>query len=292
MKRLLNYFRDTRQAGSITDRIGMEVETSFVDREDKPISVQSSQQILKSLPWQAAVTKGSLITELQASDGSRILYELGRQNLELSLAPYPRNQVITKGKEFLGQLYSAAESAGAFPYFGPILDTEDDLLMIPDKRDSTWLKLDGRPALNLLTKCSSVQFTLETSEQNATQYLNKLLSHLPEFLSNYPQDALWRKYIAESNAGYREDRYGGPSSFNSLEDYCAQLFKHDIVSKTGLIPQSELDDYDINLFIRSVWWYFRLRRYNNNLCIEVRPLPRRKDSDLEYQLEQVLNCLS
>lgn len=292
MQRLLNYFHDTQLAGPLADRIGMEVETSFIDKNGNPISVECSQEILQKLPWQVVNTKGSWITELQTPDGSRVLYELGRQNLELSLIPYQANLVIQKGREFLDQIYSMAESVGAFPYFAPILETNQDLLMIPDERDSAWLKLDGRLALNLLANCSSVQFTFDVSFQQAIKYLAKLLSRLPEFLRNYPQDELWRRYIAESRAGYREDRYGGPSSFESVEDYCTQLFKHDVVSKARLIPQNEIDEYDIGLFIRSVWWYFRLRRYNDNLCVEVRPLPRREDSELQHQLQQVLDCLN
>lgn len=287
------YFRNTRTPGSLPKRIGMEVETSFTNIQDgKPISADCSQRMLRKLPWKVVTTKGDMITVLETPDGSRVLYELGRQNLELSLAPYHAKQVVSKGVELLNQIYSVAESVGAEPHFSPILDTNEDLLIVPDERDANWVMLDGRPALNLLTKCSAVQFTFDISYQQAISYIAKLISKLPVFLRDYPQDQLWRRYITESEASYKEDRYGGPLTFESVEDYCTNLLQHDVVSDGVLVPQNQISNYDLNTFIRSVWWYFRLRNYNNTLCLEVRPLPRRTDNELYFQLQQVLDYMN
>ena len=49
---------------------------------------------------------------------------------------------------------------------------------------------------------------------------------------------------------------------------------------------------DIPLFIRSVWWYFRLRRYGTQLCIEIRPFARCEDDDFVHQLSFVLDTLN
>lgn len=293
IKRLMEYFRNTNPVKSIKDQIGMEVETSFISKKSgKPISVACSQKILKSLPWDCVATKNGLLTTLQTPDGSRIQYELGRQNLELSLAPYPADQVVAKGRGILDQIYKAGEKAGAIPFFGSVLDTKEDLLMIPDERDATWLTLDGRSTLNLLAKCTAVQFTVGTSFRQAPMDLTKLQNALPAFLGNYPQEQLWRQYIAQSTANYRADRYGSQWDITSVEDYCAQLIKHNVVCGTKLIPHDEVENLDINLFLRSVWWYFRLRRYDKNLCIEVRPLPRQNDTALSDQLQFVLDTLS
>lgn len=32
------------------------------------------------------------------------------------------------------------------------------------------------------------------------------------------------------------------------------------------------------LFLRSVWWHYRLRRYGNTLAVECRPFARREDA--------------
>ncbi|MEZ4180120.1 MAG: hypothetical protein R3B41_01180 [Candidatus Doudnabacteria bacterium] len=282
---LLEYFRSTKKGDKL---IGMEVETSFVNQDGFPITKKCSQKILKNLPWEIQTIRGELITELKLPDGSKLSYELGRQNLELSLSPYPISKVIAKGREFLEQIYSTANQFGAEPWFSPILKTDEDLLVIPDERDATWLKLDGRPALNLLARCSSVQFTIGTSYQKAVGQLNSLLNALPEFLVNYPQDKLWKQYIKSSKAAYLPKRYGGPRSFISMVDYGIQLTKHKVIYKDQLVDWDQLDEFDIDQFLRSVWWYFRLRRYQDQLCIEVRPLPRTSDCELKNQLAQVL----
>lgn len=87
-------------------------------------------------------------------------------------------------------------------------------------------------------------------------------------------------------------RYGGPLFFKDIEDYCAQLAKHDVVVDSKLIPLNQVIDLDIPLYLRSIWWYFRLRRYGNTLCIEVRPLPRRSNRKFKEQFDFVMGILS
>ena len=121
--------------------------------------------------------------------------------------------------------------------------------------------------------------------------MNKLGDNIKMFLADYPQDVIWRRYITESNARYLKDRYGGPLNFRDIEDYCLKLSKQDVVCGVKLIPFSEAKEIDIPLFIRSVWWYFRLKRYGSSLCIEVRPMPRKTDKSFGEQLEKVMKIV-
>jgi cytidylate kinase len=68
------------------------------------------------------------------------------------------------------------------------------------------------------------------------------------------------------------------------------LAKHDVVVDGKLVPFTEAKQ-DIDLFLRSIWWNFRLRRYNNRLCIEIRTLARRTDKDGQRDLDMVLSIL-
>ena len=102
---------------------------------------------------------------------------------------------------------------------------------------------------------------------------------------------MWRAYIAESKANYRSDRYGGPLQFESILDYCMRLSKHDVVQGATLVPFDAVGEIDIPLYLRSIWWYFRLKRYGKALCVEVRPLPRRADELLQSQLEKVFDLM-
>lgn len=295
MKRLVEYFLDDVVSFVRDRKIGVEVETQFLDKSRKPITVGVSQAIVRELVvnhgWTISKKKSWLITEIVAPDGDKILYELGRHNIELATSVLSRNEVWRFTQTKLNQLYAVAEHYEAYPFFGPIVKTDENLLVIPDERDAVWLALDGKDALNLLARCSAVQFTIDISPVEAIGYLNVLGSAIDVFLRDYPQDALWRRYIAESPAGYDPSRYGGPLIFRDFEDYCYQLSKHKVVVGSQLVPFEEVSDLDIPLFLRSVWWYFRLKRYGRQLCIEVRPLARKNDSFIWGQFLRVKDLL-
>ncbi|MEK7138680.1 MAG: hypothetical protein AAB799_00685 [Patescibacteria group bacterium] len=295
MEQLLNYFSLGLQDKGVGETIGMEIETSFVNERGEPITLAQSQQLLILLcneyGWFAGKMKNNLLTSIFNRNGNRILYELGRQNIELSSASGDPVDVFLDTKEILGQVYNAAARVGAFPSFQPILDTEEELLVIPDERDAIWLELDGRQALELLARTSSVQFTVSVSLANAIQCLNKLGRNLDRFLADYPQDEYWKKYIKTSKANYNLLRYGGPLHFDSLEHYCAELVKNKVVVGPKLVPYQDITNLDIPLYLRSIWWYFRLRRYDDTLCIEVRPLGRWSDDKFAEQMRMVFGIL-
>ncbi|KKT43382.1 MAG: hypothetical protein UW44_C0007G0029 [Candidatus Collierbacteria bacterium GW2011_GWB2_44_22] len=293
MRRLLDYFSNGITSQTLQS-VGMEVETQFVTTTGEPISVETSQAILRRLVeglrgWRISKTKGELITELIEDNGSILSYELGRHNIEFSSAPLTTSSIPFLPRMGLENLYFFAEELGAYPYFAPVLPGSEDLLVIPDERDANWLKLDGRDALSPLARTSSVQFTISVSPNDAINILNGLGSNLDKFLLNYPQDLVWKQYIASSQANYRSDRYGGPLIFANLDNYCELLGRNNVIQGTQLIPLSQVTELDIPLYLRSIWWHFRLKRYGNSLCIEVRPLPRLNDNRFEDQFRQVTN---
>jgi hypothetical protein len=282
-------------ASRTLETVGAEVETQFVTKDGEPISVAMSQQMLVSLAeigWAVTGKKSGLITALVDTDGNQIFYELGRHNIEVATIPVHHDTVVETVRRCLEQVYHVGDTIGAKPYVAPVLYSDEDLLVIPDERDAVWLELDGREALAPLARTSSVQFTISVSPKDAVLMLNCLGARVDEFLEDFPQDAVWKRYIAESKAGYLPNRYGGPVYFQSLEDYCDQLVQHDVVSGTRLTPFHRAREVDFSLYIRSVWWYFRLKRYGSALCVEIRPLARREDGMLQEQLERVLGHLS
>lgn len=292
---LIRYFTEGVESPE-PRRIGMEVETSFLDENEIPISEATSQRIFVSLAESGLArivgTRDGKVAELRGTDGMRYLYELGRQNIELASVPdHDAGRLLGSVRAGLGNLYRIAGKYGAYPLYAPILETEEDLLMVPDERDETWLRLDGRRALRRLATISAVQFTIDIDPDEAVTVLNRLGGSIGDFLADYPQDAVWRAYVRESLAGYRSDRYGGSLRFDSLEQYCEQLAMHDVVSNGTLVPYRSCRCVDIPLYLRSIWWYFRLKRYGDRLCIEVRPIPRRSDAMLERQLAFVIEAL-
>jgi len=294
MQKLFKFFTEGVTSQTLRT-IGSEIETQFVDSKDYPITVETSQKILLDLSqngWSIIERKGNLITVLTDQNGNKMFYELGHHNIELATRPAEVSSILGITQFCLDQLYVSALKFGAFPYFGPILQTNEDLIVIPDERDATWLLLDGKENLLPLAATSSVQFTFSVSQEDAILILNKLGQNVGIFLSDYSQDIIWQKYIRESKAGYLVSRYGGPLVFNSLEDYCQKLTENAVVSGNSLIPFSDVNDLDIPIFIRSVWWFFRLKRYDNDLCVEVRPMPRREDEHIQSQLNTVLDIIN
>jgi len=295
VERLVRYFTEGIVDKPLASSVGIEVETSFVDVKGQPVTLEQSQKLLISMcnnhGWFAGKVKGDLLTSIFDRNGNRILYELGRQNIELSTAPGEIRNVVENTEQALDELYLVAAETGAFPSFQPILKTDENLLVIPDERDAIWLKLDGREALELLARTSAVQFTVSVPLSKAVECLNKLGDNIGSFLKRYPQEEYWRRYIKDSKADYHPMRYGGPLFFDSIEDYCEKLVKHDVVVGPKLVPLSQVKDLDLPLYLRSVWWYFRLRCYGRVLCVEIRPLARLQDEILKKQLDFVLSIL-
>lgn len=291
--RLSAWFREA-DAAKLAGSLGLEIETSFVDERGQPITLAQSQCIFKALcgrGWKTRAVRNGLLTELASPYGDKLLYDLGRQNLEVSTAPGSRQFVLERAEECLSALYASSCRIGAFPCFNPVLNTDEDLLVIPDERDAAWLALDGRQTLNKIARTTSVQVSVDVPMSEAIPAINRLWDSAKTFAADYPQDALWRQYIAESFAPYRLDRYAGPQQFDDLDDYCSRLAEQAVVQGSRLVSQDMAGEYDIGLFIRSVWWWFRLRRQGQKLCIEIRPMPRRSDEVIAQQLDTALRLI-
>ncbi len=88
---LVQYFtRGLNGLYELGKTIGIEVETQFVDLDGRAIQTEIAQQIFHGFVsggWKVATRKGELLTELVSPGNDRLLYELGRHNLEISAAP-------------------------------------------------------------------------------------------------------------------------------------------------------------------------------------------------------------
>jgi len=294
MQRILNYLQSGVSSRTL-QTIGAEVETQFVTSKATPISIKQSQQTLGYLldgKWEVETSKSNLITTITDEKSNRISFELGRHNFEVATSPCDSKTIVSHTQGILNQLYEAANKVGVKPLFAPMLQTTEDTLIIPDKRDAIWVELDGREALKPLGVISSVQFTFSVAPNEAIEILNRLGKNINKFLLDYPQDSVWRKYVQSSLAGYKESRYGGPLLFDSVNDYSSEIASHSVVMGTSLVPVQQVKDLDVDLHLRSVWWHFRLKRYGKSLCIEVRPMARRNDENISRQLQMVLDIVS
>ena len=280
---LTQYFTNST-AGTVTGgQIGCEIETDFVDAATGyPIEETASRAII-------ATTDG------RPSDCQHKL-ELGRQKFELAIAPcHTFGHLLERAQESLAWLYQTAARYGALPRMAPEISWEGNLLdESSDPRDEVWLKLDGRRALEELCRCSSVQFTVDVNPRDAVAVLSALWAAKLHELDYAPNHQRWLRYIKYSAAGYAADRYAGPDGFDSLDDYTARLAEHHVVMHRGQpvkLAPAVVPDLDVDLFLRSVWWHYRLRRYGDTLAVEIRPFARRSDDCIERYWGHIASVL-
>ena len=291
--RLLRHFTDgvTSRTG---ERVGVEVETIFTERDGSPLSAQSASAFFERAAgmrgWSIESTYRAsgqeLIDSVRDPYGSIISKEIGWCNIEVASPPLRRADAVDSVRASLDVLYS---TLGYPRHTDPILRSAVSLLPSePSDREAEFLRLDGRDVTNMMAGTSSVQFTVDVDPKDAAACLSRLGGELPQFLQDYPQDALWRRYVRESRAGYRADRYGGPLLFGSLEEYCAKMAEHRAISGGRLVEEKAAGEINLHQFIKSIWWYFRLKRYGDALCIEIRPQARRGDEIIQSQLNRAL----
>lgn len=279
MNRILRYFTQGTENTRSGGQVGLEIETDFIMSDGRPINEATTRLLLASQP----------------PPGYSIKLELGRQKIELNVSPKQSFQRLWKRtQEGLAWLYSRARCLGAEPYFGPEIDWLGNLLFIQEERDGLWVGIDGQPALEELCRCSSIQFTIDVNPIEAIDWINRLHSYRVQTLDYAANDRRMRNYIGQSKVDYRTDRYGGPERFVSLEHYVAELVQHPVVMHRGQpcwLHAGEVEALDIDLYLRSIWWHYRLRRYGPNLALEIRPFSRREDADIPRKWELVRQIL-
>lgn len=289
MERLVAYFQEAKVCGQ-SRKLGIETETLFVDHQNQPISYLTSQNIMQYLRdilgWQATAQKNGVVVRLEKA-GFAISYELGWNNFELTTPASDSIKDVFRGHDqMLKELYQAGEVYAAQPLAGSTQGSWDhhfsDTLIIPDQRDKIWLKLDGK-ALFGLGHIAAVHFNLDLRSIAEGMVWIEKLNRFFVAVGWPPPDNLsvWQKYIKESLVGYDEKRYGpAPDDFG---EYCHILSSFAVVIEreggdlhiaNPPMPFSAAKNPDIDLFLRSVWWYPRLRMRNRNLVLEIRDVPR------------------
>jgi len=272
MNRITNFLFGGTGRTETAAKLGIEIETQFLDSDGQPILSEETLAILASVEGKP--------------DYCELKLELGRHNLELNIKPQKDFATLWPTVcESLGWLHNLCATCGYFAAHepAPLINYTGELLLVAEERDQIWVDLDGKQALEKLCRCSSVQFTIDVNPEDAICWINKMWAakvHRYDYTQN---DFLWQRYIAESSFGYRADRYGGPNGFMDLDDYVRRLAQNEVVMHQGQSCRKMVGDVeklDVNLFLRSVWWHYRLRRYSNNLAIEIRPFSRRTDEDI------------
>ncbi|MBD3281375.1 hypothetical protein GF391_01375 [Candidatus Uhrbacteria bacterium] len=310
--RLAGYFMCDRFINELrpyTRKIGLEVETLFIDRTSgRPICRETSQKMLlrlvSSSAWKIKEIKGDTIVRLAQAE-STLIFDLGWNNVELVTPTWPADRFLFEGLAWtnarLTELYAAAEYYNARPaktcYDG---HADLDTLVMPDERDQIWTELDG-PILCSLGHIASVHVNIDLKSMSEGFEFIKQLNKFYKDHDWPPKKVreIWERYIAKSYAEYEPTRYGPPPETRS--DYLRQLAGYKVMMNTSrdgeLQRMTKAETFyqipivDYELFVRSVWWWNRLRVRNNHLVLEARGIPRGNDTHLRRDVADVLSLL-
>jgi len=296
MERLRAHFENAVCSYPSQRQIGLEIETLIIDSESKPIDPLTSQNLMRRLAnqygWQIMEIKNGQIVKLQ-KHGFRLIYELGWSNFELISPAFGLDQdFLRKTRFILNMISQAAQDLKARALEKSWDRFRSNTLMMPDRRDEIWLALDG-PALFGLGHIASIQFNIDLASIDEAMDWIKKLTGLYErknwpFVHNFQ---IWRDYIANSTAKYEKSRYALPPK--TFEQYLKQLselkvvmHQHNGTMQIAADPQpfSASPQVNIELFLRSVWWYFRLRVRNRKLVLEIRDIPRWLGIEKSWQI--------
>lgn len=310
MQRLIAHFKGAAVCRPEDRQFGLEVENLLVDDAGEPIMPGLSQRIMTALRdrsgWRESERRHGMLTAVEKPydrAGWRIFYELGAGNFEL-VTPLcaTREARFFSPERMMSELSRSAEVCGA-----RMLDVhydgyaKVDNLIVPDERDAVWVELDGRPALCQLAHIASLHVNIDlTSPEEGVEFM-AALERLAA-AEGWPladSKKCWAGYIDNGLAAYEPTRFG-PPPISSFEGYCEALAGYKVVmqsvpSGTEIVrkpkPFAETAVANIELFLRSVWWWQRLRVRNGRLVLEVRFLPRSSPESMRMNTVKVLSAL-
>lgn len=293
MKRFMNYFETASVCNPKERMLGIEIESLFVNSTTKnPITLEVSQKIWKKLVenhgWRVTETKNGMLVKL-SKDDYQLVYELGWNNFELNTPAFcitDKTELFRSVANILQSFKEAANNFDAEILFSGYDQSISSTLILPDERDKIWIELDGEEALSILGHIACVHYNLDLSSVDEGFEFMELLKPMYQEKNWFENGNAWawKKYIKKSKAEYAADRYGIPP-MNNLEQYCSSLAGFNVVMNKRKdngrlfipetnIPAGETSKFDMELFLRSVWWVYRLRVRDGKLVLEIRDVPR------------------
>lgn len=303
MERIKRHFENAMVCQPDTRMAGIETESLFVNAADgQTISLEKSQKIMKKLVefgYSIEEEKNSLITKVK-KEGIFVSYDLGWNNFEIITPPIlvsKINVLFTIHDKALKELRLAGKHSGARMLELSHDNSLSDTLIIPDKRDEIWLELDG-PALYGVGHISCIHYNIDlTSIEEGMEWIKKMMAFYQQDRQvPWPAKAnkhIWEEYISNSFAQYEKDRYGpSPADF---ESYCNKLAGYKVVMNKvndnlsiadPVLSFAKTKEADIDLFLRSVWWWARLRVRGGNLVLEIRDIPRSLEASKSFWIIQ------
>ncbi len=306
IRRLREHFATSATFNRRPRHVGLEIESLLVDRAGYPISLRVSKKIMDTLVtelgWHiAAMTPLGHIIAVKSRLGI-FKYDSGWNLFELNTRPALVSEIAELWETVEGadcDLRKAADLCDAVVLQSHIDNSNENTLLLADERDRLFAQLDGK-ALIELAHIASVHVNVEcASTTEAFQWINGLEDlYAKEGWPRQESKQAWRRFLIGSRAGYEPGRFGQPPK--DFEDYCHRLsgyrvfvdgYNDRLIAVDPPKPFEFIEDANIELFLRSVWWLSRLRVRNESLVLEIRPIPRQGDAATRNSVMTVLDFL-
>jgi hypothetical protein len=306
---LKSYFESAVTVAARDRRVGIEVETLFVDGDDKSLTCAGAQAVFRELEqrgWHQAADQKSRGSEWHRGAFS-LKPEVGAGNLELISPPQcidTLEPLLDDLLQRLDELYTAAGDADARPLFAEHDGCRDvDNILLDNERDRRWAEVDGRNALKVLGHIASVHVTVDLTSIDEGFELIRGLNDVARKRGWPPESvhSAWQRYFERSRCEYAPSRFGAaPETF---EAYLELLRGFRVVvdraaDGTLIVANGEPGrfgdiDSDVHLptFLGTVWLNTRLRRIGETLALEVRFIPRSTDAALRDDVGAVLDSV-
>jgi hypothetical protein len=299
---LSEYFNASRKCVPASRKIGLEVETLYVDaKTGAPIPRGTSQSMMRWLTrsggWTIETEVDGCITELRR-DGFSLLYEAGWNLFEVVTPPVQVgeiDQLLHGLLACLSSVHKAADSAGGVPVFYHCDNSLENTVVRLSELEALLWNLNG-PAMGILAHIASVHLNIDlTSIDEGIEWIRQSNRMFSDRLWP-PRESLlyWTLFLSSSTAQYEASRVGpAPEGW---AEYLTALSKHrsyalheagkwHVPEARARFPKSFHDDEEIDMFLAFIWWWSRLRVRGGMLTIEVRAIPRGLDSDIKTVID-------
>ena len=309
MGRLRQFFEGAETTDASVRRVGLEVETLFIDASGEPLDEAQGRGVFAALResgWRPDGDGPSARWDLRR-EGFLITPEVGAGNIEMITPPRQVRAVdrlVDETADRLEALYEAAKAERARPIFGAYDGAQHvDNILLPDERDHKWAQVDGRPALKHLGHIASVHVTLDVASLEEAFDWTAAVNDLARD-RGWPAaetERVWSDYLTASRVDYDPGRAGpAPESFDAYIEKLQSF--HVVMDRTesgelrrlGPDPPRLADieaTVDLPTFLRTVWLQTRLRVIEGRLALEVRVVPRRSDEALARDVRELLDTL-
>jgi hypothetical protein len=270
-----------------------------------PIDFATSQRLMREFAardgWDQEDAGRGLQLEV-TRDGYGLSFDTSWNLLELTTPPVrvsEADDLFETVLAILDRIRAVGQDLGAVPVRRHFDGDTTDTLLIASQQARLHLQIDGR-ARRHLGHIAAVHYNIDLCSVDEGLAWQRPLASLFDRQGWPPRESRdgWHAFVSSSAARYEQHRYG-PAP-DRLEVYLRDLAEMTVyLDSSGdgwrrVVPHHAFGQQavlDVEAFLGSVWWWSRLRKKDDRLVVEIRPVPRSNDAGIARDWEAVSHAL-